>query len=129
MNIHLKTSSNPIVRPHGNTPIGEIRWSAKYQDPDYVHLNNYLGSLADLWPEMKREFDSRSATASTPRQSLYSGLESTGISQSMMGVADAGYANTAGAALKDIGLFGMCFMEEKWSSDGDRTFVLKVTVH
>lgn len=44
----------------------------------------------------------------------------------MMGIADAGYANTAGAALKDIGLFGMCFMEQKWGNDGDRTFVLKV---
>lgn len=76
---------------------------------------------------MKCEVDSRNATASTLGQSLYNGLESVGVSQAMMGVADAGYANTAGAALEDIGLFGMCFMEQKWGIDGDRTFVLKVT--
>ena len=45
-----------------------------------------------------------------------------------MGVAIAGYANTVGAALEDTGLRGTCFLHHKWEVDGDRTFVLKVTM-
>lgn len=43
-----------------------------------------------------------------------------------MGIADAGYANTVGAALEDTSLMGTCYLEHEWDIDGDLTFVLKV---
>lgn len=118
------------------------------QDQDFMHLNEYLGSLADLWPVMrekaKNENSSSGAAATgaattaaetTSRLakplgqqslSLRDGLLGAGVGGAMMGVADAGYANTVGAALEDTSLMGTCFLEHEWDVDGDRTFVLKV---
>ncbi|CAM9469712.1 unnamed protein product [Pylaiella littoralis] len=132
------------------------------KDPAFIHLNEYLGSLADLWPamklhKMKRErggekgssptsathpsapsssssSSSSSSTAASrtgqPLQepqslSLRDGLLGAGVGDTMMGIADAGYANTVGAALGDTSLMGTCFLEHEWDVDGDRTFVLK----
>lgn len=135
-----------------------------------MHLNEYLGSLADLWPAMKLERDKEElqegksstsssapapspapatapaqppaeapatapATAKSPlthplRQqslSLRDGLLGAGVGEVMMGVADAGYGNTVGAAMEDTSLMGTCFIENEWDVDGDRTFVLKVS--
>ena len=74
---------------------------------------------------MKHGANSRGSKAPAS-QSLRDGLEGAGVTDAMMGVADAGYANTVGAALEDVGLLGTCFLEYKWDVDGDRTFVLKV---
>lgn len=63
-----------------------------------------------------------------PPLSLRDGLVGAGVGEAMMGVAIAGYANTVGAALEDTGLRGTCFLHHKWEVDGDRTFVLKVTM-
>ncbi|CAM9352490.1 unnamed protein product [Scytosiphon promiscuus] len=167
------------------------------KDPDFVHLNNYLGSLADLWPaiktkdaDLKLETDKDSPMASEIASSsvaagavevdvnattaaqaeaqtstekaearpaggettegdtaagakadsttiaspsglqhqpltLRDGLVAAGVGDAMMGIADAGYANTVGAALEDTSLAGTCFLEHEWDVDGDRTFVLK----
>ncbi|CAM9102885.1 unnamed protein product [Ectocarpus fasciculatus] len=141
------------------------------KDPDFVHLNDYLGSLADLWPAIKltegelvlededEDEDGPSETSPVglipppstggeaaaatttatvippqPLQqqrrrrkplSLRDGLKAAGVGKSMMGVADAGYANTVGAALEDTNLAGTCYIEHEWDVDGDRTFVLK----
>ncbi|CAM9164930.1 unnamed protein product, partial [Ascophyllum nodosum] len=94
------------------------------KDPDFVRLNEYVGSLADLWPAMKHRANSRGSKTPAP-QSLRDGLKGAGVTDAMMGVADAGYANTVGAALEELGLLGTCFLEHKWDVDGDRTFVLK----
>lgn len=59
--------------------------------------------------------------------SLRDGLLGAGVGEAMMGIADAGYANTVGAALEDTSLAGTCFLEHEWDVDGDRTFVLKVS--
>lgn len=130
-----------------------------------MHLNEYLASLAGLWPAMKEKVKKENsccsssvpaaateatttATATTaatamtattvettahlakPRDqqslSLRDGLLGAGVGEAMMGVADAGYANTVGAALEDTSLMGTCFLEHEWDVDGDRTFVLKV---
>lgn len=64
----------------------------------------------------------------SPSLSLRDGLVGAGVGEAMMGVAIAGYANTVGAALEDTGLRGACFLHHKWDVDGDRTFVLKVTM-
>ena len=74
---------------------------------------------------MKHGADSRGSKVPAS-QSLHDGLKGAGVTDTMMGVADAGYANTVGAALEDVGLLGTCFLEHKWEVDGDRTFVLKV---
>lgn len=116
-----------------------------------MRLNEYLGSLADLWPVMKEKAkneSSSSATAATAEAraattattatrlagplgqqslSLRDGLLGAGVGEAMMGVADAGYANTVGAALEDTSLMGTCLLEHEWDVDGDRTFVLKVS--
>eukprot|EP00752_Nemacystus_decipiens_P010662 g9494.t1 len=135
------------------------------KDPDFVHLNEYLGSLADLWPTIAEETKGKgekssssvpapaavtdavsAATAATTATvattvvestsdlvkarrpisvSLRDGLLGAGVGEAMMGIADAGYANTVGAALEDTSLMGTCFLEHEWDVDGDRTFVLK----
>ncbi|CAM9221628.1 unnamed protein product [Ectocarpus sp. 4 AP-2014] len=138
------------------------------KDPAFVHLNDYLGNLADLWPAIKLQegelvlededgpskirrmelnpppsSGGEAAAATTtakvvspqPLQqrgqrrrqplSLRDGLEAAGVGKSMMGVADAGYANTVGAALEDTSLAGTCYVEHEWDVDGDRTFVLQ----
>ncbi|CAM9146604.1 unnamed protein product [Ectocarpus sp. 12 AP-2014] len=138
------------------------------KDPAFVHLNDYLGSLADMWPAIKLQegelvlededgpseigpmelnpppSSGRGAAAATttakvispqPLQqrgqlrrqplSLRDGLEAAGVGKSMMGIADAGYANTVGAALEDTNLAGTCYVEHEWDVDGDRTFVLQ----
>ena len=74
---------------------------------------------------MKHRANSRGSKTPAP-QSLRDGLKGAGVTDAMMGVADAGYANTVGAALEELGLLGTCFLEHKWDVDGDRTFVLKV---
>lgn len=69
------------------------------------------------------------ASPPAPKQqplSLREGLVAAGVGDAMMGIADAGYANTVGAALEDTSLAGTCFLEHEWDVDGDRTFVLKV---
>lgn len=119
-----------------------------------MHLNEYLGSLADLWPVMKEKAKNESsassvspapvattaATTATAEEqrtllakplrqqslSLRDGLLGAGVGETMMGVADAGYANTVGAALEDTSLMGTCYLEHEWDVDGDLTFVLKV---
>lgn len=118
-----------------------------------MHLNEYLGSLADLWPSMREMANTEkisltaAATATTAAAtatatgetatrlakplglqslSLRDGLLGAGVGKEMMGIADAGYANTVGAALDDTSLMGTCFLEHEWDIDGDRTFVLKV---
>lgn len=115
-----------------------------------MHLNEYLANLADLWPAMKEKAEkengsstsSESAPATAaktegttahlakprggqPSLSLRDGLLAAGVGEAMMGIADAGYANTVGAALEDTSLMGTCFLEHEWDVDGDRTFVLK----
>lgn len=121
-----------------------------------MHLNEYLGSLADLWPAMKlkrgeeeRQPGNSATPSSSPAEavpeqapsaksepsrpcqqrslSLRDGLLGAGVGEVMMGIADAGYANTVGAALEDTSLVGTCFIEHEWDVDGDRTFVLKVS--
>lgn len=136
-----------------------------------MHLNDYLGSLADLWPAIKpknvglisgnnevltvanpiipssaeAEAEGEPAAAPAPAPvkggaarkapspaqkqqllTLRDGLVAAGVGDAMMGIADAGYANTVGAALEDTSLAGTCFLEHEWDVDGDRTFVLKV---
>lgn len=76
---------------------------------------------------MRLEGDSSNSSAPPP-QSLYDGLVGAGVTETMMGVAVAGYANTVGASLEDTSLSGTCFLESEWDVDGDRTFVLKVVL-
>lgn len=95
-----------------------------------MHLNNYFDSLGDMWPDTKlgSGASGKKQSVEPPPLSLRDGLIGAGVGEAMMGVAVAGYANTVGAALEETGLRGTCFLNHKWDVDGDRTFVLKVTM-
>ncbi|CAM9918818.1 unnamed protein product [Choristocarpus tenellus] len=91
------------------------------EDDDFVHLNKYLRSLGDNYEDI------RAANRDAGYQiSLFEGLATARVGKAMMGVAEAGYANTVGAALTDTGLEGISYLESTWDADGDGTFLLKV---
>lgn len=70
---------------------------------------------------------SRSSTSLLPHEfSMKEGLSAAGVDEPMLALAEAGYANTMGAALDDINLRGVCCYVREWDVDGDRTFVLQV---
>jgi hypothetical protein len=70
-------------------------------DKDFVQLNQALWSMADAEADI---------TSKDPR-SVGQYLEDSGVKPRMMGMAAAGYANTAGSSLGKISLAYQCMLE------------------
>ncbi|TMW56550.1 hypothetical protein Poli38472_006560 [Pythium oligandrum] len=85
-------------------------------DPDFCHFNDAVEQLCEI-----EDID-----AIPSNESMLDYFRKCNISESMMRLADAGYANTAGSRLDDISLRITCRYERQWielEDDGDYRIV------
>jgi monoamine oxidase len=84
------------------------------QDPDFCKFNDAVDELSEM--------DDARVDAIAPTASMLDYFQSCDLSESMMKLADAGYANTAGSDLADISWRITCRYERQWielEDDGD----------
>ncbi|DAZ94117.1 TPA: hypothetical protein N0F65_008981 [Lagenidium giganteum] len=74
------------------------------EDPDFCKFNECVADLSEV----------EDVEAIPPHQSMLDYFNSCNLSESMMKMADAGYANTAGSRLDDISLRVTCRYERQW---------------
>ncbi|CAM9110125.1 unnamed protein product, partial [Phaeothamnion confervicola] len=86
-----------------------LRWDS--QDPDFLQMNEFFASLHETTAANETDGDPRTLRAF---------LIDHGISDRMLGMADAGYANTVGGTVDLVGAAGICHLERNWcKSDGE----------
>lgn len=76
------------------------------EDVEFCKFNDAVSHLSEM--------DDAEVDAIPPSQSMMDYFTSCGLSDSMMKLADAGYANTAGSHLEDISLRVTCRYERQW---------------
>lgn len=110
--------AHPIRGGVGLYYLGAERNLLRYDssESDFVHLNEVLGSLDCPTAGGEEELD--------PSMSLADYLVMRGVSPRMVALAQASYANTLGANLRDLPLSTTSKAERQWGSDGDREFRL-----
>ncbi|CAM9742404.1 unnamed protein product [Discosporangium mesarthrocarpum] len=100
-----------------------IRWDS--EEPDFVHLNNYFRGLGESYRGLLKKHPRLGDATALCSLSVMDGLVAAGVGEAMMGVAEAGYANTVGASLEDTSLEGVSYLESEWDADGDGTYLLE----
>jgi monoamine oxidase len=76
------------------------------------HLNNTIADMCEI-PATESEGDTRS---------VEQWLADAGVAPRMMGMAQAGYGNTAAASLDKVSYAGACHLERNWEIDSEGDF-------
>jgi Flavin containing amine oxidoreductase len=84
-------------------------------DADFEHLNDTISDMCEI-PATESEGDTRS---------VEQWLVDAGVAPRMMGMAQAGYGNTAAASLDKVSYAGACHLELNWEVDGEGDFRLQ----
>jgi monoamine oxidase len=100
---------------HGLYWLGKEKRMLHWQDSndaDFEHLNDTIADMCKI-PATESEGDTRS---------VEQWLADAGVAPRMMGMAQAGYGNTAAASLDKVSYAGACHLERNWEIDGEGDF-------